>query len=183
MIPKLLERVKTNERKALHEFYQKFSVRLFRSAYRYVTNEQDAGSIVNMSFFKIFNHIHDFDYKDEKNLLAWMNRIVINEALMLLRQRVSYKETDASYLEKYTVDDFPDDNLALEEYYQMIRRLPDDLRTVFNMFVVDGFSHNEIAAQLNIQESSSRVYLTRARKILQDGITKMKAHYGKEHAG
>ncbi|HEX2394748.1 MAG TPA: sigma factor, partial [Bacteroidales bacterium] len=120
MIPNLLERVKTKDRKALKEFYQKFSVRLFRSAYRYVTNEQDAGSIINMSFFKIFNHIHEFEYKDDKSMLAWMNKIVINEALMFLRQHIAYKETDESVLEKYSVDDFCEDNLSLEDYYQLI---------------------------------------------------------------
>lgn len=183
MIPTLLDRIKENDRKALHEFYQKFSVRLFRLAYRYVTNEQDAGSIVNMSFYKIFSHIHEFEYKDDKSILAWMNKIVVNEALMLLRQHISYKETNESNLEKFKTDDFPEDNLALEDCYQLIRRLPDDLRTVFNLFAIDGFSHKEIAAQLNIRESSSRTYLTRARKMLQDGIIKIQAHHGNEYAG
>lgn len=179
MIPHLLERVIKKDRKALEEFYHKYAVSLFRSAYRYVTNEQDAGSIVNMSFFKIFNHIHEFEYRDDKCMEAWMNKIVVNEALMFLRQHISYREADENFPEKYRIEDFADEKLVMEDYYQMIIRLPDDLRTVFNMFVIDGFSHNEIAARLNIKESSSRTYLTRARKILQNEITKQVSVYGK----
>jgi RNA polymerase sigma factor (sigma-70 family) len=172
MTEKLLEQVKRKDRKSQQEFYQQFSVRLFRLVYRYVNNEQDAGSIVNMGFFKIFDHIREFIYQDEKSMLTWMKKIVINEALMFLRQRITYNELDESKAENIRAESLPEEHLTLEDYYQFIRKLPDDLRTVFNLYAIDGFSHKEIASQLNIKEASSRVYLTRARKMLQDYLTK-----------
>lgn len=168
MIIELLERVKRKDRKAQREFYQLFSVRMFRLTYRYITNEQDAGSIVNMAFFKIFDHISEFNYKDEKSMLAWMKKIVINESLMFLRQRFTYVELDGNITRELLNNSLPDDDLILEDYFNLIRKLPEDMRTVFNLYALDGFSHKEIAGHLKIKEESSRVYLTRARKMLQN---------------
>jgi len=174
MFEELLERVRRKDRKAQHEFYQQFSVRLFRLTYRYISNEQDAGSIVNLAFFKIFDHIREFNYQDQKSMLAWMKKIVINESLIFLRQRFTYVELDRNITKELLIESLPEDHLILEDYYNLIRKLPDDLRTVFNLYALDGFSHKEIANELNIKEASSRVYLTRARKMLQNYLTKIK---------
>ncbi len=172
MTQELLNGVKNRERKAQYEFYRQFSVRIFRLVYRYVSNEQDAGSIVNTAFYKIFNNIGEFSYRDEVSMLAWMKRIAVNEALMFLRQRVHYSEINEELLKDIPADAVIEDNLLLEDYYKMIMRLPDDLRTVFNLYALEGFNHNEISVQLKISESSSRVYLMRARKLLQKYLTK-----------
>lgn len=179
MTEELLEQVRRKDRKAQKEFYQRFSVQLFRLVYRYVNNEQDAESIVNIGFFKIFNHLNGFVYQGETSMLAWMKRVVINEALMFLRQHFTYCELDESKAEDLLIESLPEDHLMLEDYYQLIQKLPDDLRTVFNLYAIDGFSHKEIASQLSIKEASSRVYLTRARKMLQDYLMKNQLHDGK----
>lgn len=172
MTDKQLELVKKKDRKAQQAFYCEFSPRMFRLAYRYVSNEQDAGSIVNMGFFKIFNHIQEVVYQSEISLQAWMKKIVINEALMFLRQRFPIKEPVNNLTEELNLENISGDNLVVEDYYKLIRRLPDDLRTVFNLYAIDGYTHKEIALQLNIHESSSRVYLSRARKLLQEYLSK-----------
>jgi len=164
----LLEKLKRNDRKAQLEFYGRFSVLMFRLAYRYVNNEQDAGSIVNSSFFKIFSHITEFSYSGEKALTAWVKKIAVNESLMFLRQKISFCELDENSQEDTIILNACENNLNAEDYYQLIRRLPEDLRAVFNLHSIEGFSHKEIALQLGIKESSSRVYLTRARKLLQE---------------
>jgi RNA polymerase sigma-70 factor, ECF subfamily len=179
MIEILLERVKRKDRRAQQEFYHRFSVDLFRLAYRYVTNEQDAGSIVNTGFFKIFNHMEEFTYKGPESMQAWMKKVIINEALMFLRQRILYQEAVEGREEDLLNDSFSDDRLILEDYYILIRKLPADLRTVFNLYAIDGFSHKEIAGQLNIKEASSRVYLTRARRMLQNYLTRDYIHNGR----
>jgi RNA polymerase sigma-70 factor (ECF subfamily) len=172
MPEELIERIKRKDRKAQFEFYQRYSVPLFRLTYRYITNEQDAGSIVNMAFFKIFGHIRDFNYKDPDSLMAWMKKIVINESLMFLRQKFTYAELDGNTAKDLLFDNLPEDHLILEDYYTLIRKLPYDLRTVFNLHALDGFSHNEIANHLKIKEASSRAYLSKARKMLQNYIIK-----------
>ena len=101
-----------------------------------------------------------------------MKKIMVNETLIFLRHKYNYVELDDIQSDVLLSKDKPDNNLLLEEYYELIRELPYDLRTIFNLYAIEGYSHKEIAKQLNIQESSSRVYLTRARKILQKNLTK-----------
>lgn len=91
---------------------------------------------------------------------------------MFLRQKFTYAELDGNTAKDLLFDNLPEDHLILEDYYTLIRKLPDDLRTVFNLHALDGFSHNEIANHLKIKEASSRAYLSKARKMLQNYIIK-----------
>jgi RNA polymerase sigma factor (sigma-70 family) len=176
----LIHRIKQKERKAQEEFYKKYSPRMFRLIYRYIGNETDAGSILNMGFFKIFNKIDQLIYINDICFIAWMKKIMINESLMFLRQHCPCLDIDHYSDELYDAEDMsPDHRLKLEDYDTLIRHLPHELRTVFNLYAIDGFSHKEIAAELNIKESSSRVYLTRARVLLQKSLTELKSGYGK----
>lgn len=168
----LFKKLKDKDRMAQHDFYKQFSVFIFRLVYRYVSNEQDAGSIVNGAFFKMFSNISNFEYKDQVSMLAWMKKIAVNEALMFLRQKIQYIEMDDKVTNDLTIDVVPGDNLVIEDYYRLIMKLPVDLRTVFNLYAIEGFNHGEIALKLNISESSSRVYLCRARRLLQDYLSK-----------
>ncbi len=170
MIEKLLNQVRKKKRKAQERFYMRYSKQLFLVSYRYVSNELDAGSIVNMSFFKIFKHLDNFDYINEQKLIAWMKRIVINEALGFIRSQAAFVPLPESNFDLPS-SDLPDRNLLLEDYYCAIKALPSDLRTVFNMYVIDGYSHKEIAQAVEIKESSSRVYLTRARNLLKEKLS------------
>lgn len=176
----LIHRIKQNERKAQEKFYKKYSPQMFRLVYRYVKNEADAGSVLNMGFYKIFSSIDKLIYINEICFLAWMKKIMINESLMFLRQQFSFIDIE-DYPQELPVEDCnPDNNLILEDYLNLIRQLPRDLRTVFNLYAIDGFTHKEIGAELNIAESSSRVYLTRARALLQKSLTEGMLHYGKQ---
>ena len=174
----LIQRIITKEKKAQEEFYKKYSPQMFRLIYRYVKNEADAASILNIGFFRIFSKIHGLNYINEISFIGWMKKIMINESLMFLRQNDHFKDIETCF-EELPPDEgnCPDSGLMLEDYYLLIRQLPQDLRTVFNLFAIDGFSHKEIAANLNISESSSRVYLTRARALLRRTLTGEKINY------
>jgi len=172
MTEELLTQIKRNKRNAQQEFYKKYSVQMFRLAYRYVDDEQDAGNIVNSGFYKIFSNINKFIYRNDISLIIWMKKIITNEALIFLRQKFIYNELDDIPTAGSFSEDIPDNNLILEDYYRLIRELPHDLRTVFNLYAIEGYSHKEIAGLLKIKEASSRVYLTRARRILQKNLTK-----------
>jgi RNA polymerase sigma factor (sigma-70 family) len=177
----LIHRVIKKEKKAQEEFYKKYSPQMFRLIYRYVKNEADAGSILNIGFFKIFSKIERVIYINEISFIAWMKKIMINESLMFLRQNDHFINIDTCF-EDFPRDEAssPDTGLMIEVYYFLIRELPQDLRTVFNLFAIEGFSHKEIAAELNISESSSRVYLTRARALLKRSLTGVKIRYEKQ---
>lgn len=168
----LIHRIIKKEKRAQEEFYKKYSPQMFRIIYRYVKNEADAGSILNMGFFRIFSNIEKIIFINEISFIGWMKKIMINESLMFLRQNDHFVNIDTCCEElPPDEDNCPDTGLMIEDYYLLIRQLPQDLRTVFNLFAIDGFSHKEIAAELNISESSSRVYLTRARTMLRRSLT------------
>ena len=172
MTETLIYRIIKKEKKAQEEFYKNYSPQMFRLIYRYVKNEADAGSILNMGFFKVFSKIEGIIYINEISFVAWMKKIMINESLMFLRQNYHFINIESCHEElPHHETNCPDTNLIIEDYYFLIRQLPQDLRTVFNLFAIDGFSHKEIAAELKISESSSRVYLTRARKLLKRSLT------------
>lgn len=166
-----IKQLKRNNQKTQQEFYKKFSMLLFRVAYRYVNNEQDAGSIVNIGFYNIFQNIHRFTYTNEAMLVTWMKKIIVNEALTVLRKKHEYTNIDEVDFEISQNDYHTDNILAAEDYYRMIQNLPNNLRTVFNLYAIEGYSHSEIACKLAIEESSSRVYLMRARKSLQKSLS------------
>jgi RNA polymerase sigma-70 factor (ECF subfamily) len=163
-----VKQLKRKNQKTQHEFYKKFSSFLFRVAYRYVNNEQDAGSIVNTGFYNIFQNIGKFTYTNQEMLVAWMRKIIINEALTVLRKKHEYTNVEDLNYEIPQPSYHADNNLTAEDYYKMIQSLPNNLRTVFNLYAIEGYSHKEIASKLGIEESSSRVYLVRARKSLQE---------------
>jgi len=168
----LIHRIQQKERKAQNEFYKKYSPQMFRLIYRYVNNEIDAGGILNLGFYKIFNKIDKLVYTNDISFMAWLKKIMINESLMFLRQNSLFVETDQCTDKLPVIDgNSPDSNLLFEDYYNLIKQLPCNLRTVFNLYAIDGFSHKEIADELNITESSSRVYLTRARLLLKKRLT------------
>jgi RNA polymerase sigma-70 factor (ECF subfamily) len=181
MPEKLIHRIIKKEKQAQEEFYKKYSPQMFRLVYRYVKNETDAGSIVNIGFFKIFSKIERINYINEISFIAWMKKIMINESLMFLRQNDHFIDIDTCF-EEVPPDEVncPDTGLLIEDYYLLIRQLPVDLRIVFNLFAIDGFSHKEIAANLNITESSSRVYLARARALLKKSLTGEKIYYERQ---
>lgn len=162
-----IKQLKLNDTKAQHQFYQTFSPKLFRVAYRYVNNEQDAASIVNSGFYNVFKNIHTFTYTNNQMLLGWMKKIVVNEALTLLRKKNVFTSISEMDYNAPQTDLQTDNNLTAEDYYKMIQNLPSEQRTVFNLYAIDGYSHKEIANKLGIEESSSRVYLLRARRVLQ----------------
>ena len=162
-----IKQLKRKNQKTQHEFYKMFSSLLFRVAYRYVNNEQDAGSIVNIGFCNIFQNIKNFTYTNQEMLVAWMKKIIVNEALTLLRKQHEYTNIEELNYEISQTCYHADNNLTAEDYYKLIQSLPNNLRTVFNLYAIEGYSHNEIANKLGIEESSSRVYLVRARKSLQ----------------
>lgn len=170
----LIHKIINKEKKAQEEFYKKYSPQMFRLIYRYVKNEADAGSILNMGFFKIFTKIERVSYINEISFIAWMKKIMINESLMFLRQNDHFINIDTCFEELFPEEaNCTDTGLLIEDYYFLIRQLPQDLRTVFNLYAIDGYSHKEIAAELNISESSSRVYLTRARALLKKSLTRV----------
>jgi RNA polymerase sigma-70 factor (ECF subfamily) len=158
-----------NERTAQEALYKLFHADMLRVCYSYIPNRDLAKEAFNTGFLKVFQSITSFD-TDKGELGGWIRKIMIFTSIDLCR-----KELKFSTLTDYDQDreDFPIppsvlDKLYFEDLMLLIRRLPFATQTVFNMAVIDGFSHKEIGEQLHISEGTSRWHLAEAKKKLRE---------------
>ena len=170
---KVVEMCKENNRFAQNRLYEGFAARLFRLCMRYVRHSQDAEEVLMNGFLKFFRGLPDFDYRDDHSLEAWLKRIMINEALMHLRQQKALpKFTDTDEADSTYMVEPPDESIDAEAIYAALIELPTGYRMVFNLYVVEGFKHEEIAQQLSIAVGTSKSQLSKARAMLQQILKK-----------
>lgn len=147
--------------------YDRFSVKMFRVCYRYLRNEEDAEDVLTNGFVKVFQNIKKFENRQAHSLEAWIRRIMVNESLMLLRKNNQFSFVNELPELEDNGQPLPDRDLQAEDLYELVRRLPTGYRTVFNMYVIEGFSHKEIAEHLSISENTSKSQLSKAKAMLR----------------
>lgn len=155
------------DKKAQEILYKKFYGYALSVSLLYCANREDAVETVNDSFMKVFSKIGKFDRS--KSFKAWLRKIVINSSIDKVRKQT---------LVLASMEDIPAETSAVtaetlsylssKDIIAMVNNLPQIHKLVFCLFDMEGFSHEEIAKRLSISESSSRVYLTRARKRLRE---------------
>lgn len=141
---------------------------------RYTKNEHDAEQTLHDSYLKIFKSIKEYEGKG--SFEGWMKRIVVNCNLDYLRSKTTkeqqnvYLPEDITQINFTTKDANAIDKLNMKELMKLVQSLPHMSKTVFNLFVFDGFSHKEIAGMLQITEGTSQWHVNNARKLLQEKI-------------
>ncbi|MBK8830598.1 MAG: RNA polymerase sigma factor [Saprospiraceae bacterium] len=154
------------DRIAQKYFYDTFSPKMYPLCCRYVKDPDDAEDVLVTSFTHILDRIGQ--YRGEGSFEGWIKRAVINEALSFLRKKKNmYMTTQLDDVDTAMIPHHDNDTLEQEDLLRMIGELPPGYRAVFNMYAIDGFSHQEIAAQMNISENTSKSQLSRARVYLQ----------------
>jgi len=150
-----------------------FAPRLLAICERYCRNKDMAQDALQETFINIFKYLHS--YNGESEFITWARKIAVNNCLRINKKFYKLQfveESEARFSDhSYIPDDY--NNLTVDEIMALVKKLPDSQYIVFNMFVVEGFSHREIGEELNITESSSRSTLTRARMRLIEMIQKM----------
>jgi RNA polymerase sigma factor (sigma-70 family) len=160
------------DRTAQKKLYDLYSGKMMAVCLRYCKDRETAKDLLHDGFLKVYTHLSSF--RGAGSFEGWIRRIMVNTALEFIR-----KQNDEGYhIDVEEAWSLSDDEigamerLQVEELIQLIQKLPESYRTTFNLFVIEGYSHKEIAEAMNITESSSRVYLTRAREILQNMLGK-----------
>ena len=174
----LIRNCQRSESKAQEVLYARYADRMLRLAMRYIKAAADAEDVMIISFTRVFGHIRTFNQRAEGSLEGWIRKIVVNESLMWLRRRHNFNLME-------TIDDgMPEPDLsqlaALEarDILKLIETLPIGYRTVFNLSVVEGYGHQEIAGLLEISESTSRSQLFKAKVLLKKMLTREGYQYG-----
>lgn len=171
---KLVERIGRRDSSAMRYFYERFRPYVRGVCARYISDDETLSDTVQNTFIKALSSFGKFKYRGEGSLQAWMRMIAVHESIDLLRKRkdsanVSIDEVDADPPE----EEIPDvEKIPSEELFSMVRRLPVQYRTVFNLYVMEDLSHKEIASILGISEKTSSSDLSRARKLLAEMIEK-----------
>lgn len=163
----LLEGCRKGERKMQQELYNRFAPRMYGVCLRYASNAEEAEDILQEGFIKIFNKINS--YRGDGSFEGWIRRIFVNTAIEHFRKKTYLQpitETEENTVEGKYLSVL--DSLAEKDIIQLIQQLSPGYRTVFNMYVVEGYTHKQIAEMLGISEGTSKSQLSRAKLILQD---------------
>ena len=171
-LEQLIHKCKSNDTKAQSELYQLFSSKLFSVSLKYSSSYAEAEDNLQDAFITIFAKIKQ--YKNKGSFEGWLKRITINTIMQRYRSQKVFEIVNEEAIVDENID-IDDDNVGLDFLLQCIQELPDRYRLVFNLYVLDGYSHKEIAEMLSISNGTSKSNLARARMILKDKIIEYKA--------
>ena len=168
------ELCKRGDRKAQKAVYDLLAPKMFPLCIRYMGERATAEDILQEGFVTLFSRIGS--YKGEGSFEGWARKIFVNTALMHLRKKDALKMSDDLDTARNLASDITSqtEHIGYKELMALITALPPGFRTVFNMYVIEGYSHKEIAQALGITEITSRTQLSRARTWLQNRIKEMK---------
>lgn len=167
-LDQLIQKCKKNDTKAQSELYKLFSGKLFALCLKYSRNRAEAEDNLQDAFVTIFNKISQFKFKG--SFEGWLKRVTINTALQRYRSKGVFNIVNEEGIEDYTVEIEDDEAIDIDFLLQCIQELPDRYRLVFNLYVLDDYSHKEIAKMLDISTGTTKSNLARARMILKDKI-------------
>lgn len=159
------------DRLSQKNLFDRFSGKMLAVCMRYSKHRMEAEDLLQDGFIKVFTNLQQ--YKFEGPFEQWVRRIMINNAIKNCHRKSFQNEYNAG-------EDLPEtvgqpeavELMAEKELLGLINELPEGYRIVFNLYAIEGYSHKEIASSLNIEESTSRSQLVKARKALQDKINK-----------
>lgn len=154
------------------KLFELYAGKMMSVCLRYAADAAEAEDMLQEGFIRIFSYIHQFKF--EGSFEGWLRRIVVNSALkQLQKKRISFTEISDHQDHSPRMDPYVYANLGEEDLMKLINALPEGYRVVFNLSVIEGYSHEEIAQLLNVQPSTSRSQLVKARKMLQNQITEL----------
>ena len=166
-VQQLVKEAKHGSAAAQKCMFDLYADKLMLLCMRYVKINEDAEETLLDGFYKFFKNIALFSYRSEAELYTFLKRIMINECLMMLRRKNSFSIVTEAAAEEIPLQEEALDNLSAKEIFDLIVQLPVGYRTVFNLHVLDGYKHEEIAQQLKISVGASKSNLAKARMNIQ----------------
>lgn len=166
-----------NERSAQERLYRLFYARMMAVVRRYIDHEEQAEEVLNNGFLRAFQKIQQYTFQG--SFEGWLRKIVFHAVSDYVKQNVRYNEKIMLVEKDQYVHKDHADRLYYNQLLELVQKLPDATKAVFNMYVMEGFSHKEIGKMLNISEGTSKWHLSEGRRILKDKIEKLQLHLKK----
>ena len=152
--------------------FEQFAGKMMSVCLRYANDNMEAEDIMQDGFIKVFQYLHQFKF--EGSFEGWIRRIIVNTAIRHLeKKKLQFKEIDESGADAPKLDPYVYAHLGQDDLMKLINQLPEGYKIVFNLNVIEGYSHEEIAEMLHIQPGTSRSQLVKARKMLQHQILQL----------
>lgn len=169
MDEKIIQACKKQRRDAQRQLYEYMAPKLYYLCKRYLKKEEEIEEVLADSFFIIFTKIDQL--KEVKAFEGWAKKIVVNQCLAQLKKNLNFNLylDDVSYASQPLADEMTD--LEEEDLLNLVKYIPEGCRTIFSLFVIEGYSHKEIADQLNITEGTSKSQLNAAKSKLKELVT------------
>lgn len=164
----LIEQCKKGGRQAQYKLYRLYSTAMYNICLRMVKNEMDAEDILQNSFIDVFTKLESFRY--ESTIGAWIKRIVINNCINFLRsKKIHFEELDDRFKENTEKEpEIGHSDVNVRAVNEAVFQLPTGYRTVFTLYLIEGYDHKEISQILNISEATSKSQYSRARRKVKE---------------
>lgn len=167
----LINDCKKDNRKAQEQLYRIYSAKLFAVCLKYSRNYAEAQDNLQDGFLLIFQKIEQFSFKG--SFEGWLKRVMINHILQQYRNQTFLSLVNEDIVEDVEIE-IEEDHISMDYLLKIIQELPDRYRLVFNLYIIDGYSHSEIGEMLKINIGTSKSNLARARIILKEKIEQYK---------
>ena len=166
-----------NDRKAQEHLYKQFYVAMMSVCMRYTRNEDDAMEVLHNGFLKVYKNMHRFDSL-KAGLYTWIRSIMIHSAIDFIRQNVKHsRQVEIDKATEPYIDSEAVEKLNAQELLQLVRKLPPATQTVFNLYIIEGFTHKEIGIMIGISEGTSKWHLSEARRLMRKLLKTLDAVY------
>lgn len=172
----LITALKRADSRAQKVVYERYSGKMMVVCIRYIANRSDAEEVMIDGFMRAFERIAQF--REEGSFEGWLRRIMVTESLMFLRRTKTWRQ-EITLDEIVSEPDYEwaEDSLEVDDLLRLVGQLPEGYRTVFNLYAIEGYTHQEIANELGISEGTSKSQLSRARLWLQTSLVKLEREY------
>jgi RNA polymerase sigma factor (sigma-70 family) len=166
----LIEGCVRKDTRCQRALFERYAGTMLSVCRRYASDQKEAEDMLQETFIRVFSYVDQFKFQG--SLEGWIKRITVNASLRVLQnKKVRFSEIKEDHHEYPTVDAFALSSLGAAELLKLISHLPDGYRTVFNLYAIEGYTHEEIADLLHIKPASSRSQLSKARSLLKEQIT------------
>jgi RNA polymerase sigma factor (sigma-70 family) len=169
----LINQCLKNDQKAHEVFYRRFAPKMYGVCMRFAKNQMEADDILQEGFIKVFTNLKSF--RNEGSLEGWVRKTIVNTAINLYKKNIKHhKDTDIEHAEAiHNFEQNSIDSISAQELLNLIQDLPTGYRVVFNLNIIEGYSHKEIGQLLEISENTSKSQLSRARQALQKKLLEL----------
>jgi RNA polymerase sigma factor (sigma-70 family) len=176
-IHQLIKDAIKGHRPAQKQLYDCYAAAMLGVCYRYTKSLQDAEDVLQEGFIKMFRHLER--YREEGEFGAWLRRIMVNTCINYLKRNTRYNaelvfnDRELAPVSTGIADDDPETMLNAKQLLSLVRQLPSGYQAIFNLHVIEGYSHVEIGSMLGITDATSRTQFFKARKLLRKWMTEM----------